>query len=420
LISLAATAVIAFSYGMWFYSVNIEVYAPPMFFLLAALYRLSDRNFSQHDVWKVALLHSAAILFHQVHILFTFTILFMLWKQREKIKMVKALAQYAAIGIVLVGAAYFIVGWMVEGQNSMAKWMIWLQGYARDNDYWQSISIKTPVYIATGLSHAFIGGHFVFRLPGINNYLEKAAGEHSLSDELYLVHHMGEGMAIFLSILSVMLALMMIWLFIRFWMKYKTIRESHGYEISPLMVTGIVYSIFFSFWEPEILEFWIFQTVLFWLILLGTLMHRRETFPFRMKPAAGVVFIAVCLFIINFFGSIRYILDLENDLYYVKTLPVKNAIKPHEAVLLQDRWILKDFLEYYTKAPVMEVPYEDTARIRVDNFISGHLQKGAKLYIYPEGRPGHNDTRYIDSLLAAYPGRGRVFHADHPKIIVIE
>jgi hypothetical protein len=89
-------------------------------------------------------------------------------------------------------------------------------------------------------------------------------------------------------------------------------------------------------------------------------------------------------------------------------------------VLLQDRWILKDFLEYYTKAPVMEVPYEDTARIRVDNFISGHLQKGAKLYIYPEGRPGHNDTRYIDSLLAAYPGRGRVFHADHPKIIVIE
>jgi|ADGO01.1.fsa_nt_gi hypothetical protein len=69
-LSLAAISVIAFSYGMWFYSVNIEVYAPPMFFLLAALYILSDPAFGQRDVWKVALLHSAAILFHQVHILF--------------------------------------------------------------------------------------------------------------------------------------------------------------------------------------------------------------------------------------------------------------------------------------------------------------------------------------------------------------
>jgi hypothetical protein len=420
ILSLAATAVIAFSYGMWFYSVNIEVYAPPMFFLLAALYKLSDRNFSQPDVWKVALLHSSAILFHQVHILFTFTILYILWQQRRKLKLASAFLQYAIIGIVLVGGAYFIVGWMVEGHNSMAKWFVWLQGYAHGNDYWQSISIKTPVYVATGLSHAFIGGHYVFRLPGVNSNLAKLTGEHSLSDELYLVRNMGEGMAIFLSILSLVLAVMMIWLFVRFWMKYKTIKKSYGPAISPLMVTGIVYSIFFCFWEPEILEFWIFQTVIFWLILLGTQMQGRENFPFRLKPIVGVAFIAACLFIINFFGSIRYILNLENDLYYVKTQPVKNVIQPHEAVLLQDGWILKDFLEYYTKSEVKEIPYTDTARARVDNFISGHLQKGAKLYIYPEGRPGHSYPRYIDSLLAAHPGRSRIFHHDHPKIIVIE
>jgi hypothetical protein len=420
LLSLAATAVIAFSYGMWFYSVNIEVYAPPMFFLLAALYRLSHRNFSQRDVWKVALLQSAAILFHQVHILFTITILYILWQQRQKIKLVNAFFQYAAIGIVLVGGAYFVVGWVLEGQNSLAKWFTWLQGYAGGNDYWQSISIKTPVYVATGLSHAFIGGHYVFRLPGVNSNLSKVTGEHSLADELYLVRDMGEGMAIFLSALTLVLALMMIWLFARFLVKLKSTRQTYGYEIAPLMVTGIVYSIFFCFWEPEILEFWIFQTVIFWIVLLGTLMHNRENFLFRLKPAAGTVFMAACLFIINYFGSIRYLSNLENDLYYVKTAPVKTVIQPGEAVLLQDGWILKDFLQYYTKAGVMEIPYADTSRLRVDNFISGHLQKGAKLYIYPEGRPGYNDTRYIDSLLAANPGRHRIFHAGHPKIIVIE
>lgn len=419
-ISLLSTAVIAFSYGMWFYSVNIEVYAPPMFFLLAALYKLSDRSFSQRDVWKLALLQSAAILFHQVHILFSATILLVLWQQRGKIKLSSALFQYAAIGLVLVGGAYFIVGWIIEGQDSMAKWFVWMRGYAGGNDYWQSISIRTPVYVATGLSHAFIGGHFIFRLPGVSSYLDKATGEHSLADELYLVREMGEGMAIFLSVLSLALALVMLWLTIRFFVKLKTVRQNKGYEITPLMATGIVYSIFFCFWEPEILEFWIFQTVLFWLILLGSLSHNRENFPFRIKPVAVIGFTAACLFIINFFGSVRYLLDLRNDLYYVKTEPVKIVITPNDAVLLQDAWILKDFLEYYTKAPVKEIPYVDTTRVKTDHFIAAHLQKGAKLYIYPEGRPGHSDSRYIDSLLAANPGRHRIFHEAHPKIIVIE
>lgn len=419
MVSLLGTAVIALTYGMWFYSVNIEVYAPPMFFLLAALYKLSDRNFSSRDVWKVSLLQCAAILFHQVHILFSITILYVLWKNRSKIKFSAALFQYAAIGIVLVGGAYFIVGWIVEGENTMAKWVQWLQGYAKGDAYWESLSVRTPVNVATGLSHAFIGGHFIFRLPGVSSYLQSAAGEHSLGDELYLVRNMSEGMAIFLTVLSLALATMMLWLIIRFFRKYKTIKQSRGIEIMPLMLTAIVYSIFFCFWEPEILEFWIFQAVLFWLILLGTL-AQREHFPFRLKPATGVAFMAICLFAVNFFGSVRYLLHLENDLYYVKTEPVKNTITANDGVLLQDAWILKDFLEYYTPAQVREIPQVDSQRVAVDDHVSHHLQKGAKLYIYPEGRPGKTNTRYIDSVLAANPGRHRVFHDANPKIIVIE
>jgi hypothetical protein len=419
-LSLTGTSVIAFTYGFWFYSSNIEVYAPPMFFLLAALYKLSDRNFSQRDVWKVALLQCAAILFHQIHILFSITLLYALWKYRHKIKLVPALLQYAVMGIVLVGGAYFIVGWIIEGENSMDKWIGWLQGYAKGDAYWQPMSAKTPMYVATGLSHAFIGGHYIFRLPGINTYLESAASEHSLSDELYLVRNMGEGMAIFLSILSVALALMMLWLTIRFFRKFKTIRKSYGVEIAPLMLTAIVYSIFFCFWEPEILEFWIFQTALYWLILLGTLAHGREHFPFKLKPATGVAFMALCLFVVNFFGSIRYIQDLDNDLYYVKTEPVKNLATKNDGVLLQDGWILKDFLEYYTPADVREIPQADSSRAGIDNYVNACLQKHAKLYIYPEGRPGKNDTRYIDSVLTANPGRHRIFHDTNPRIIVME
>jgi hypothetical protein len=420
LLSLIATSVIAFSYGMWFYSVNIEVYAPSIFFLLAALYKLTDRDFSQRDIWKVVLLHCAAILFHQIHILFTITVLIILYQHRKKIKLVSALVQYVVIGVVLVGGAYFIVGWVIEGQDSVAKWVYWLKGYAAGDAYWRSINAKTPVYVATGLSHAFIGGHFVFGLPGAADYINKASGGRSLTDEQYLVRNMDEGLAIFLAILTLALAVMMIWLVVRFFRKYKSVRKTWLIETRPLLITGIVYSIFFCFWEPEILEFWILQTVLFWLVLLGTLSHNRENFPLRMKPVVAVSMIAGFLFIINFFGSVRYLMNLENDLYYMKTLPVKNAIGPHDGVLLQDGWILKDFLEYYTNAEVKAVPRVDSARALVDNFISDHLKKGAKLYIYPEARHGYDDRHYVDSLLAANPGRIRIFQANHPKIIVIE
>ncbi len=37
-LALAATALVACSFGYWFYSVSVEVYLIPLFFLLAALY----------------------------------------------------------------------------------------------------------------------------------------------------------------------------------------------------------------------------------------------------------------------------------------------------------------------------------------------------------------------------------------------
>src|SRR5215831_19153672 len=132
LLSIAGTTVIAFSYGIWFYSVNIEVYAPPMFFLLLALYILTKEDFNRSDVWKVIILHCLAILFHQVNILFTLVILYKFWKLRKKISLPLSVLRYAFTGILLVGGAYFIVGWIVEDQDTMAKWVRWLEGYTRE------------------------------------------------------------------------------------------------------------------------------------------------------------------------------------------------------------------------------------------------------------------------------------------------
>ena len=50
-LSLLAVTLIAFSYGTWFYSVNIEVYAPPIFFILCTLFIITKKHPLPSDVW---------------------------------------------------------------------------------------------------------------------------------------------------------------------------------------------------------------------------------------------------------------------------------------------------------------------------------------------------------------------------------
>jgi hypothetical protein len=417
LVSGLGTSVIAFSYGIWFYSINIEVYAPPMFLLLVALYLLTKNDFTKSDVWKVALLHSLAVLFHQINILFTVVVLYKLWQQRKLINGWSALLQYVGIGAVLVGGAYFIIGWMVEGQNSMAKWIGWMQGYAHSETYWRSLSIKTPLNVATGFSHAMIGGHYIFRVPVIGGYINAIASEHSLTDEIYLGRHISETTAIVLTILSVVLAVIVLLLAIRFIRHFNSIRIRYGNIVVPLLITGIAYSLFFCFWETEILEFWLLQVVLFWLLLIGTL--PVSGFPLRIKNAAGLAIISVLLFVINFFGSIRWLLDVRNDWYYTLIEPVKERSTAKDIILLQDAWILKDFATYYTKAHVLWVV--DHEKPALDSAVTGCLANGGKVYIYSEHRrlPLVSDTKYIDSLVTANKEHETILSKEKPAIIVI-
>ena len=424
--SLVSLTVIAFSFGPWFYSVNIEVYAPPMFLLLLALYILTKENFQKADLLKVTLLHVLAILFHQVHVLFAVAVLYKLWQQRKTLKILPSLVQYALIGIVIVGSVYFIVGWVIEEQSSLTKWKNWFEGYAQQEAHWKPLNSKTPLLVATGYSHAFIGGHFVFRLPPVERYLSRSLSTHSLGDEMYLARHISHSMAVFLAALCLVLGIVMLWLVIRFVRRYKSISSTLGKVVTPLMIVGIVYSAFFTFWMPEILEFWIFQTILVWLLLLGTLQYAGQGIPpFKgwgsVKPLVIVASMSIMLFTINYFGSMRWMLSLENDLYYTKIKQVKEVVRDKDMVLLQDAWQLKDFLTYFTKAKALEAPTADSLKPVVNKAITECLDNGGRLYIYTEATHYQpQGTGYIDSLLKIYGPRKKVFPDSSASILVIE
>lgn len=418
--SLLSLGTVLFSYGIWFYSTNIEVYAPPLCLILYCLYRLTDRQITARTWWLIIALHVLSILFHQVNILFTPVILFALWRHRNNLSLKAWTLRYALAGILLVGGAYFIMGWFVEGQNSFPKWKRWVEGYTAENTYWKPLSTQTPVQVAYGYGHAFIGGHYIFSFPPVREHLNKSLASHSIGDELFIARNISSDMAGFLVGLTCLLGIVMLLLLIRFVLRWRSLRQRFGLLIDFLVLTWIIYTGFFLFWIPEILEFWLLQTVLFWLLVLGSFLAG----PSLSKPVriGTAFFLAACLFTINFWGSMKWMQDVKNDWYFDKVNTIQQFAGEKDLVVIRDGWILVDFMKYFSKVPYIDIQQADSARKQVDERINSVQDKGGKIFLLPETNSKYLSTSgaYMDSLQQAFKGRLKLVHQKDPEIWVVE
>lgn len=376
-------AIIGFSYGMWFYSVNIEVYMPPLFFLIAALYFLTRKELSLDDIWRVALLHSGAILFHQVNVLFAFVAMFVILVNRRRLPFAHAVAQYCLICLFVAGGIYFVAGWIWEGHHSLVDYTRWAAGYAIGHGYWQPPGLHTPLHVAMGFSHAFIGGHFVFQIPQLAHILQRSFDAHGLTDEAFLSAQLPTAAAWTLLALSLLFAAALIAFCLRFLKKFRTILHESGEVVLPLVLTIVVYSAFFCFWMPEILEFWIPQMVMVWMLLVG--MASVTKLPFRIPRRFGLPALAALLLAINFFGSIRWLHNIDNDWYYDKVKMIRGQVGNNDLVVVNNEWILKDYIRYYTGATVLASDEPEFNKEVEDRMIREAVARKGKVYIYRDG-----------------------------------
>ena len=418
--SFFSVLVVAFTYGFWFYSINIEVYTPPLFFIFSCLYLLSQKNISTKSWYWIFIFHSLAILFHQINILFLPVIVIRLWQQRKETPFFAWIFRYAVIGVLLVGVTYFIAGWYVEKQNSSEKWMGWILGYAKGDDYWKPLSARTPIDASVGFGHAFFGGHFVFQLEPVKKVLSNSLATHSLGDEIFVSQHISSKMALFLSALCVLQVLLMAVLLVRFLFSFKKAKAAYPEALLVIIMTFLIYYGFFLFWVPEILEFWILQTVLFWLLVLGT--YNTNIFG-KIKPLPVTALAAFLLFMVNYFGTIKWMQDFNNDLYYKKVKTVQQFAQSGDFVLLQNKWIMGGFLQYFTKLEIDGVPSGDSSRIPMDTRIKERLDAHKRVLLLTETgvtQAISRDSRYMDSLRVLYNGRIRMLNKEQPAIWVIE
>ena len=402
------TAAVGFSYGIWFYSVNVEVYMPSLFFTILALYILSIKEWNSKHVWRIVIVHSFAILFHQMNILLTPIILYKIYSQRRNIYVVKSIFWYAIAGIVLVGGMYFIGGWIKEGNNDVASWVKWMRGYTETNQYWQPLSWKTPAFAAMGFLRTFVGGQFLFEIGHLSTALDNFLRVHALQDEIYLVRNLSTTTLWLIFSLSIGLALLMIVLLWQFVMRFREKMRSWGHVIVPLLMYVVVYSGYFFFWMPEILEFWLGQCVICWLLLIGTFRPANR----RLNVTAGAV--AVLLLLINYFGSIRPMQDINNDIGYARIEKVRTGAAEKDLVILQDPWLTKEFLAYYTKSEVEIIPGDLNGQAALLIKIKYVLAAGNKVYVFQAREPGKFtfSKEFIPALERLYGSRMKIIEKE--------
>ena len=399
-----ASTVIAFSYGIWCYSTNVEVYAPSIFFSLWILYVLTGEKQERKDIYKISILHIAAILFHQVNILLLPVILLAMYFRTDRRRYLRdGLIYITVTGLTSLGV-YLAAGILIVGKNTPSTFWSWMTYYATEQDYWHSPGISSILYAFTGFAHAFIGGHFVFRMPVADSLIRGGLESHGLTDEAFLVDSMTPGFAWLLMILSVCVALVMIYLLLNFLSRVKLLLREKGNIYIPLLSAFIVYSLFFVFWNPENLEFWIFQSVIAWLVLLGA----RESAAPRFFPLLPAV-ISTMLFIINFGGSMKWLQDKQYDWYYKQVEGPATISVDGDGILLEDPWIIDGYTRYFMKGE----------RILPDEFLLKNLRartdSGYKVFIF-EGR--HQPAPLADSLKKVFGERIMPLN-DHPPMIYI-
>lgn len=351
-LAFAATSIPALSYGLWFYSTCIEVYIIPLFFILLTFYAITSENKNKYIF--AGIFHGLSILYHQTHIfLFIPILMYIFVIDRKEINSLKIqFIKYFFLTTLIVIIPYLLVMIFDKNLSTFSEMWRFLTFYAGDLDktnWWHDISLKTIPMVLVGFSRAMLTSHYLFASSFGANLIAKVFPNNYFADETYLVRDLPEVVSFFLLFLTLILVLFVIFTLLKNLMHIRTIITENKKIMIFVSFQLITYSIFFTFWDSGNQEFWIPQSVFFWL---GFIIIIKSS-SFRKNINAIIPYIAISLFLINFIGSIYFSRNNENDFYFTSLKPLTSLAKKGDLIVIEDNYYAKEYLIFMTKSEIV-------------------------------------------------------------------
>lgn len=302
--ALAAALSVGWSYAYWYYAVEVEVYTFAAVALIAALWLLAA--IARWPRWQTAcwlgVAHGMAVLGHQTNALLAVPALVTLGlavtNHRDRLRL--TIAYLLPLGFI-VGGAYLGVALGVSGMRRWEEVWAWLTGYARTGFWGGAIDGAKLAGLGKGWSEtlAMNGGAIV----GVLACALLLAGWRGIA-----------------RLPRSLLAGLLSWL--------------------------LVYGLFFLWWEPDNIEFWIASLPPLAVLLSAALATRHPLDRWRagLAGVAGVA-LAVALFALNLPAIVERG-DANRDLQRRIAAALAEYSQPGDLIIVPDG-VLELYLPHY-------------------------------------------------------------------------
>ena len=359
--SLAAigTAGAALSFGVWFYSVSVEVYILPLALLLTTFLLVSGPTLSVRRMALVGAFNGLAVLGHQVNVLFAVVVLVAAVRHVDRATALRRMAAYGGVATSVVAAAYAGVLWFVVEPGSTDEARHWFTRYAESGAYWEPGS-TAPAKAVVGFTRSIVGGQFSFRLEWVRDRMLSAFPGKSLNDEAFLVRHLPVAVAATLTVVAALAMLALGVAITRGIRRRAELPDPARRVLDLLGAWFVVYTAFFLFWEPVNLEFWIPQVTVLWMAAVtlwapaGPQAARGRAGLPRGTAWLGLAAGAVAA--VNLFGTILPATDVHNDVYALRYATLARLVDEGDLVVVTYPHLGVPYTDRLTDAAALSIP----------------------------------------------------------------
>jgi len=298
--ALLLSAVLFVSYGYWHYSLQAEPHILATLFLilfLSRLWRFLKFPTASHGAAVGAFL-GLATLMHQSNVLLAPIVLMGgAFSRAARV----SLTTFCAVFCGFVIPPYLGVGWTLLGLRSVHDFRDWILGLSLWGP-WGHWNLTSSVQAAVGSARCLAGSHFLLGIRPVERFAQRMFPRASWGDEMAVASSVSEGLCYALAAIEVGIlagaVMAIVW-----WLRklFRMFSVERGFAVC-LLTWIAVLTLFFTWWAPVRVEFWI-APFLPILVVLG--------YPLPQGAMKGQTrrwlwsAFALGLFVVNFCGSIR-------------------------------------------------------------------------------------------------------------------
>ena len=214
----------------------------------------------------------------------------------------------------------------------------------------------------------------------------------SLIDEYFLIRGMSSSMSYLLLAFSAILGVILLFVFGRVMMllikKQVFFMEKRVWLAAGVMMAS--YMFFATYFDPITNEFWLYPLISFWLLCILTGLSLKQNLGFDNQLKYGLWTVAVLLLVVNYFGSMSYIKNPNNDYYFEQVKALKSKTTDQDLVVIGRNWQIREYIYYFLDLKLVSLadifnPKESQVNLLVlSQMINQTLSNGGRVYISPE------------------------------------